>query len=48
MIIARSPQAKRRVERSRGVYQDQFIKELRLSGISNIESANALLKGQLP
>ena len=44
VIIARSPQAKGRVERSHGVYQDRFIKELRLAGISDIERANAFLK----
>lgn len=34
MIKAYSPQAKGRVERKHGVYQDRFIKELRLAGIN--------------
>ena len=43
VIVARSPQAKGRVERNHGVYQDRFVKELRLAGIDEIEEANALL-----
>jgi len=43
VIVARSPQAKGRVERNHGVYQDRFVKELRLAGINEIEGANALL-----
>ena len=43
VIIARSAQGKGRVERSHGVYQDRLVKELRLAGINEIESANALL-----
>jgi len=43
VIIARSPQAKGRVERSHGVYQDRLVKELRLEGISEIASANEYL-----
>jgi hypothetical protein len=37
------PQAKGRVERNHGVYQDRFVKELRLAGISTIEAANKFL-----
>lgn len=44
IIKAYSPQAKGRVERSHGVYQDRFVKELRLKNIKTIEGANALLK----
>jgi transposase len=44
VITARSPQAKGRVERSHGVYQDRFIKELRLAGISTIAEANRFLE----
>ena len=43
VIIARSAQGKGPVERSRGVYQDRFVKELRPAGINEIESDNALL-----
>ena len=43
IITARSPQAKGRVERSHGVFQDRFVKELRLQDISNIEEANKVL-----
>jgi len=45
IITARSPQAKGRVERSHGVYQDRLVKELRLAGISSIAEANNLLEG---
>lgn len=43
IIRARSPQAKGRVERSNGVYQDRLVKELRLEGAGSIEAANAVL-----
>jgi len=45
IIRARSPQAKGRVERNHGVYQDRFVKELRVRGITTIEGANGLLQG---
>jgi transposase len=44
IIPAYSPQAKGRVERNHGVYQDRLVKELRLEEISTIEGANALLQ----
>ncbi len=44
IIKAYSPQAKGRVERSHGVYQDRFVKELKLKGITTVEGANKLLK----
>jgi transposase len=44
IITANSPQAKGRVERKHGVYQDRFVKELRLRGIATIEEANELLQ----
>lgn len=37
---AYSPQAKGRVERKHGLYQDRWVKELRLAGIQSIEEAN--------
>jgi len=45
IIEAHSPQAKGRVERNHGTYQDRLVKELRLEGISSIEEANRLLHG---
>jgi len=45
IIRAHSPQAKGRVERSHGVYQDRFVKELKLKGITAVEGANKLLEG---
>lgn len=45
VIEAHSPQAKGRVERSNGVYQDRLAKELRLERISDMEAANEFLHG---
>jgi len=45
IITASSPQAKGRVERKHGVYQDRWVKELRLEGIRDIEGANQHLCG---
>jgi transposase len=45
IITAYSPQAKGRVERRHGVFQDRFVKELRLQNISGIDLANDLLEG---
>ena len=44
IIPAHSPQAKGRVERSHGVYQDRFVKELALRGITTIPTANKALQ----
>ena len=44
VILANSPQAKGRVERLFGTLQDRLVKELRLNGISNIESGNKFLE----
>ena len=44
LILARSPQAKGRVERSNGVLQDRLVKELMLANISGIEAANVWLE----
>ncbi len=43
MIVAHSPQAKGRIERTNGVLQDRLVKELREKGISTIEEANLFL-----
>jgi hypothetical protein len=45
IISAYSPQAKGRVERKHGVYQDRFVKELRLRGATTIAEANMILQG---
>ncbi len=43
IIAAYSPEAKGRVERSHGTYQDRLVKELRLAEIATIAAANELL-----
>lgn len=43
IICAYSPQAKGRVERANETLQDRLVKELRLRGISDTETANAYL-----
>jgi transposase len=44
IICAHSPQAKGRVERRNGVFQDRLTKALRLEGISDLARANAYLE----
>lgn len=44
LILARSPQAKGRVERAFGTSQDRLVKELRLAGISSFEEGNRFLE----
>jgi hypothetical protein len=44
IITAHSPQAKGRVERSHGTYQDRLVKELRLAERHTIAAANELLE----
>jgi len=44
IIKAYSPQAKGRVERKNGVYQDRLVKELKLQGIGEIDAANRFLR----
>jgi transposase len=43
IICASTPQAKGRVERANQTLQDRLVKELRLQGISDIDTANAFL-----
>jgi transposase len=43
IIAARSPQAKGRVERKHGVYQDRWVKELRLKEVNDLTGAEQLL-----
>jgi hypothetical protein len=48
LILAHSPQAKGRVERSFGTAQDRWVKELRLAGATTLGQANAVLERLLP
>lgn len=43
VIVARSPEAKGRIERNHGTNQDRLIKQMRRTGIASIEGANAYL-----
>ena len=43
MILASSPQAKGRVERSFGTAQDRLVKEMRVEGIAGLAEANRFL-----
>jgi len=42
-VLAHSPEAKGRVERANGTFQDRLVTELRLTGASNIMEANLVL-----
>jgi len=44
IIRAWSPEAKGRVERCNGVYQDRLVKEIRLRGLETCEEVNQLLE----
>jgi hypothetical protein len=44
LILANSPQAKGRVERLFGTFQNRLIKEMRLRGIKNYQQANNFLE----
>jgi transposase len=48
IIKAYSPQAKGRIERQWGVFQDRLVVELRLAGARTLAEANRVLKGFLP
>ncbi len=48
LIFAQSPQAKGRVERAAGTFQDRLVTELRLAGATTIDDANCVLEGFLP
>ena len=48
MIFALSPQAKGRVERAAGTFQDRLVTELRLACASSIGEANGVLEQFLP
>jgi len=47
-VRANSPEAKGRVERANGTFQDRLVSELRLSGASSITEANLVLRDFLP
>ena len=48
LIFARSPQAKGRVERMAGTFQDRLVTELRLASATTIGEAQAVLERFLP
>jgi transposase len=48
LILALSPQAKGRIERLWGTFQDRLVSELRLAGARTIEEANEVLWKFLP
>lgn len=48
LILALSPQAKGRIERLWGTFQDRLGSELRLAGAKTLEEANRVLKEFLP
>ena len=47
-IRSRSPQARGRIERLWGTFQDRFVSELRLAGAKTINEANHVLWNYLP
>jgi transposase len=47
-VLAHSPEAKGRVERANGTFQDRLVAELRLSGANTITEANLVLWDFLP
>jgi len=47
-IPARSPQAKGRIERLWGTFQDRLVSELRIAGASTLEQANQVLWDFIP
>lgn len=46
IVPAYSPQAKGRVERRNGLFQDRLVKALRLAGLSDLDAANEFLDRQ--
>lgn len=47
-VFARSPEAKGRVERAAGTFQNRLVTELRLADARTMEEANAVLESFLP
>ena len=48
LIMAHTPQAKGRIERAWGTFQDRLVSELRLAGVTTIEQANKVLWDFIP
>jgi transposase-like protein len=48
VIHAYSPQAKGRIERLFGTFQDRVVKEMRLANVTSIAEGNTFLEGYLP
>jgi len=47
-VFARSPEAKGRIERANGTFQDRLVAELRLAGVKTLDAANGFLQSFLP
>src|SRR5512139_704362 len=47
-VFARSPEAKGRIERANGTFQDRLVAELRLAGVKTLDGANGFLESFLP
>ena len=47
-VFARSPEAKGRIERANGTFQDRLVAELRLAGVTTLDEANRFLESFLP
>jgi hypothetical protein len=47
-IFARSPEAKGRIERANGTFQDRLVAEMRLAGATTIDEANKVLETFVP
>jgi len=47
-VFARSPEAKGRIERANGTFQDRLVSEMRLAGINTLVEANLFLQEYLP
>jgi hypothetical protein len=47
-IAAMSPQAKGRIERLWGTFQDRLVSELRLAGVATLDEANSMLERFIP
>jgi len=47
-ILSLSPQARGRIERLRGTFQDRIVSKLRIVGVTNDREANLMLWNLLP
>ena len=48
LVLAHTPQAKGRIERVWGTFQDRLVSEMRLAGASTIDQANEVLRDFIP